>query len=243
MNLTLDIGNTRIKWAAFQESSLLQTGVLSASEKLRDEWAALQTDYPGAQVLAAVSGRVPDVLSGLPMLTATTPLPVKVDYQSRQTLGADRIAAAVGASSLLPVATSALIIDAGTCITVDYLSVEGVFCGGAILPGLSMQFGALHEKTAALPLLTLDQCGDWDGRAVGKTTVESIQAGVLTATRYAVGRFVAHHRQTDSWLQVFVTGGDARWVMPPDAQILPHLSLIGLNVIINFNKKITTPNP
>ena len=241
MNFTLDIGNTLIKWATFEGSNILRTGLLSQAQlsegKLQELLMACAPDH----VLAAVSGSLPHALCHIPTLSPATALPIKVNYNTPQTLGADRVAAAVGAFSLLPPHTPALIIDAGTCITVDYLSADGTYQGGAILPGLSIQFRALHDHTAALPLVTLDQCTDWDGRTIGKDTLQSLMAGVITSTRFALEQFVLRQRQLDPLLQVFVTGGDAERVKPSFSQIVPHLLFFGLNAILNYNESSFEP--
>lgn len=229
MNLTLDIGNTRIKWAQFRGNDLVASGHLAADA------AVDSLPFPPAAscCLAAVSGVVPEQLAQLPVLSSDTPLPIGIDYDSRHTLGADRIADAVGAYALLGHGVPALIIDAGTCITVDYLSADGRFQGGAILPGLAMQFQALHQHTALLPLISLDSCDDWTGLTVGKTTAQSMQAGVLTATCFAIEQFIQHQRLQTPDLRVLLTGGDASRLHLQQAQCCPQLLHYGLNAIIN----------
>lgn len=229
MNLTFDIGNTRIKWAQFSGSNIVASGVLDTDACVGE----LPFDLSSSRSMAAVSGRRPEALSSVPMLSADTPLPIGVDYDSRHTLGADRVADAVGAFALFGEGVPVLIIDAGTCITVDYLSGEGVFQGGAIIPGLSMQLQALHQHTAKLPLLTLEQCEGWDGRCVGKSTRDSMLVGVLTATRFAIEQFIQSQRRQTPDLKVLITGGDACYFDFPQTVQTPQLLHYGLNYLIH----------
>ena len=89
MNLTLDIGNTAVKWATFEGHTLLEQGFDLPTDKLT----------VAGSVLACASGALPDTVYDIPLLTAETPLPIRLDYKTPQTLGPDRIAAACGAWS------------------------------------------------------------------------------------------------------------------------------------------------
>ena len=175
MNLAIDIGNTAVKWAAFEGRTLTAHGddVKELADRIK------QTD----KVLACASGELPNLGKHLPVLTSDTLLPIKLDYKTPQTLGADRIADACGAWSLHP-GEACLIIDAGTCITVDYLDAGGVYHGGAIMPGLNMNLQALHTLTAKLPLIDLK--GVTKAPVLGRSTEESIVAGTLGATMLAM---------------------------------------------------------
>ena len=134
-----------------------------------------------------------------------------------------------------------MIVDAGTCITVDYLDGAGVYRGGAILPGFEMKFRALHTFTAKLPLLTTVDAAQEP--VTGRSTQESMEAGVLTATRYAVEGFVTHYRKHAPDTRVLLTGGDADWLWGEgrlrvsDCVWEPYLVMIGLNEILKENEK------
>ena len=143
MNLTLDIGNTRTKWALFQEDTQADHGV-TTTEGL----AHLCGQVAWQRAIVCASGNAdlrPLTLTGRPvhLLSHSSKLPIAIDYATPETLGADRIASACGAWRLHPHANS-LIIDAGTCITVDFVDASGTYRGGAILPGIDMKFHALH---------------------------------------------------------------------------------------------------
>ncbi|MBR0169590.1 MAG: type III pantothenate kinase [Bacteroidales bacterium] len=227
MNLTLDIGNTAVKWATFEGRTMLEHGYDLPTDKLTEAEA----------VLACVSGALPDTVYDIPLITADTSLPIRLDYKTPATLGADRIAAACGAWSLYG-GKPCLIVDAGTCITVDFLDAEGVYHGGAIMPGLQMNLQALHTFTAKLPLI--DIRGVNKAPVLGRTTEESILAGTLGATMLALGGFVALYKQKAPGLVVTLTGGDADRLTAAGAsgwELQPNLTMIGLNEIMINNEK------
>ena len=214
MNLTLDIGNTRTKWALFQEDTLADHGV-TTTEGL----AHLCGQVAWQRAIVCASGNAdlrPLTLTGRPvhLLSHSSKLPITIDYATPETLGADRIASACGAWRLHPHANS-LIIDAGTCITVDFVDASGTYRGGAILPGIDMKFHALHTFTA----------------------------GVLTATRFGVEGFVRHYRSLHGQVDVLVTGGDAERLVEEGSlarltvERHPNLVMTGLNEILKENEK------
>ncbi len=235
MYLTIDKGNTRTKWALFDGDRLVH---ISQEE---EEIPAVAVE--AAIVCATNNLDINDLQLSTPNLTvlsAGTKLPIVLDYATPQTLGPDRIAAACGAHRLCG-GEGCVIVDAGTCITVDYIDAHGIYRGGAILPGIEIKFRALHTFTAKLPLLT---SVDAERELVtGRSTQESMEAGVLTATRYAVEGFVAHYRQRQPRTRVLLTGGDANWVWGEgllrvkDCRWEPHLVMIGLNEILKENEK------
>ena len=232
MRLTMDIGNTRAKWALFDGDRMVDNGTLG--EGLPTGWQEMETlvcttGEADLHALGLEGGR-------LRMLDADTPLPITLDYSTPATLGADRIAAACGAHKAGKAGCAKLIVDAGTCITIDYLDGNGVYHGGAILPGIAMKFRALHTFTAKLPLLEdVDPCQDC---VTGRSTRESMEAGVLTATRYEVEGFVNHYLRQVRELQVLMTGGDAErlrgagLLKVDNLTVEPHLVMTGLNEIL-----------
>ena len=227
MRLAMDIGNTAVKWASFEGHTLLEQGYDLPTDKLT----------VAENVLACVSGALPDTVYNIPLLTADISLPIRLDYKTPQTLGPDRIAAACGAWSLHK-GEACLVIDAGTCITVDFLSADGVYHGGAIMPGLDMSLNALHEKTARLPLVSLE--GVDRAPALGRSTEECILAGTLGATMLALAGYVALYREKCDKLNVLLTGGDAKRLTKAGATSWEHqpiLTMTGLNEIMIYNEK------
>lgn len=227
MNLTLDIGNTAVKWATFDGKELKDCGY-----GMSDELVA-KADY----MLACASGEMPEGVS-VQRLTADMPLPIKLDYKTPETLGADRIADACGAAGLHP-GESCLVIDAGTCITVDFIDSKGVYHGGAIMPGLKMNLQALHTFTAKLPLIDLE--GVEKTPVLGRSTEESILAGTIGATLLALAGYVALYKEKAPNLRVLLTGGDAKYLLASGTnngwEHVQNLTLIGLNEIMIYNEK------
>ncbi len=241
MNLALDIGNTSIKAALFDQETLVEALELQAGD-LAD--VCQRADVQ--RVVVSKVGRNDEWKQALPtalqqhvhVLTTASKLPVTIAYATPHSLGMDRVAAAVGAVSLFP-RTPLLVIDAGTCITIDYVDEHGVFHGGAILPGINLQLTALHEHTALLPAVPFDSRHEETLPAmVGATTAECILAGTATATALTIEAFVHRHAALHTDLQVVLTGGDTAWlhrVATYHHTWDNHLLLKGLNTILTLN--------
>lgn len=242
MNLTIDTGNTRTKYAVFDGDTIVATGIL---ESLR-QYASLLEQYPIGAVISSSVGKDMDFRSETPqdthfhVLNAQLPLPIQIDYDTPETLGADRIAACAGATELFP-SQNCLVIDAGTCITIDFIDNHGTYHGGAIMPGFSMKFYALHTFTEKLPLLHLSDSAELP-RTAGKTTDESIFSGVINGTLFEVEGFVNYYKSKYNDLQIAITGGDAQMLSEQLKNEHRHtvskdLTLIGLNKILEYNEK------
>lgn len=236
MNMAIDIGNTAVKWATFRGADMVASGI-----RLPDGSGQWPTDGIEQAAICA-SGNADETRLALEesgiaysLLTSATPLPIRLDYRTPDTLGPDRIAAACGAWALHP-GEASLVIDAGTCITVDYIDAQGVYHGGAIMPGLGMSLQALHDYTARLPLVDADSATS--PRIPGRSTEESIVAGTLGAVMLALAGYVTIYRQRDAQLHVLLTGGDAARLNRAGArgwETAPQLTLHGLNEIMRRN--------
>ncbi len=241
MNLALDIGNSSIKAALFDQEMLVE-----AMELQPHDLAAVCQRAAVQRVVVSKVGRNEDWKQALPtdlqqevhVLSTASRLPISLSYATPHTLGADRVAAAVGAVSLFP-RKPLLVVDAGTCITIDYVDAQGVFCGGAILPGINLQLTALHEHTALLPAVPFDSRHEETMPSLaGTTTAECILAGTATATALTIEAFVHRYAAQYPDLQVLLTGGDAAWlhrVAAYNHTIDSHLLLKGLNTILSLN--------
>lgn len=237
MNLTLDIGNTRTKVALFEADRVVESRTLSTldAESLFPFFESNHIE----NVVASVVGEEPvwsDLLPqevNLVTLDATTSLPFSVEYATPGTLGGDRIAVVAGALSL-GMKPPLLVIDAGSCITLDYLNADYRYQGGAILPGLQMKLRALNTFTAKLPLINIDELDKCP--LVGRDTKECIVVGTLKATTLALDAFVEQYRHLSALpLSVAITGGDGERLHPLlTQQVLydPLLLMKGLNIIL-----------
>lgn len=164
-----------------------------------------------------------------------TELPIENLYETPETLGKDRLAAAVGANELFP-NQNILVIDAGTAITYDLVSEKNQFVGGNISPGLQMRYKALNHFTGKLPLVSYSN----DVQLIGKNTTDAIRAGVQNGIIYEIDRTIELFNTNYQNLQLVMTGGDSIFFDKKlNYSIFVHfnLTLIGLNRILEYNAK------
>jgi type III pantothenate kinase len=237
-SIVLDIGNTGGKYGIFEEDALVSQGSFKEQEGLPQHVAAQPFDHA---IIASVSGgAVEQIKAGLSVsgssleLSARTALPVSNDYRTPETLGADRIAAAVAANYFFP-GRNCLTIDAGTAITYDFINAQGHYQGGGIAPGIQMKFKALHNFTGRLPLV---QGIKENFTLIGQTTQESLESGVLAGTVAEVEGIIRAYRQKSDHLVVILCGGDAGFFesnIKHPIFVIPELVLIGLQRILKHN--------
>lgn len=168
-------------------------------------------------------------------LDALTELPIENLYETPETLGKDRLAAAVGANELFP-DQNLLVIDAGTAITYDLVSEKNQFIGGNISPGLEMRFKALNQFTGKLPLIKQSE----DFQTIGRNTTDAIRSGVQNGILYEIDRTIDIFNRNYQNLQIIMTGGDSNFFDKKlNYSIFVHfnLTLIGLNRILEHNAK------
>ncbi len=183
MNLIVDIGNTRVKLAVMRQGECVDERCAeqlspASVDELADAWplrrAIVSSTRGGtAEAAALLRQRVPVVVE----FGSATPVPIRSAYLTPETLGRDRLAAAVGATVLWP-GRNVLIVDCGTAVTIDLVTADGTFQGGCISPGLRTRFRALHDYTAALPLCSPDE---EDEAAEAGTAVEKEPAAEYPA--------------------------------------------------------------
>ena len=239
MNLIVDIGNSSAKAAVFHNNEMVMRKRLNAD--IVDNIAMIAADYdidacafssvgkPRPDVAAAILHLVPGALH----VTGTTNTPLMCDYLTPETLGADRLAAAVGAACCCP-NTELLIIDAGTCITYDYVSAEGHYLGGNISLGLGMRLRALHEQTALLPLVA----ADGNVPTIGRNTHEAIRSGVIQGMDFEIMGYIRRMWQQHPKARIFVTGGNGyRFAQEAEVDRNDALVEIGLNCILQYQNR------
>lgn len=247
MNLVLDIGNTRTKVAIFEKKTLLEKAILSDTSF--EALTSFLTEKGVADKITAAivsstanDNREADILRGvgcrLVRLDYRTPIPIKNNYETPQTLGRDRLAGVIGAQVLFP-KENCLVIDAGTCITYDLIDTEGGYFGGNISVGLEMRLKAMHHFTAKLPLVHLDKDLDWRMRDLrGTNTEKALKTGAVFGFLSEIEGFVARYAQMFGDLKVILTGGDAPFLHKNltlnNVFYAPDVVLIGLNEVLNF---------
>lgn len=239
--IAVSVGNTRTKIGLFRGAELQQSvaventspgAVAVAIEALpvQDAGSPLvmaSVNDPFADVLAeelerAASGRVYRIGRDLP-------LPVAHTLVDASTVGQDRLLNALGAFSRARQAC--IVIDAGTAVCVDFVDGQGVFHGGAIAPGLNLMLRALHEGTAALPMVRYEPPAQ-PAEPFGKETRGAMLRGVQAAVRGMARQLIdAYAEFYQAYPQVIATGGDARVLFEGDdliEHIVPDLTLLGI---------------
>jgi type III pantothenate kinase len=241
LNLTIDIGNTRTKLGVFQNDVLVLKETWNSLELPRlKEWIYNQNlEKIILSTVRDLDGGIRDYLEShfyFIQLTEITPLPVKNLYQTPETLGKDRLAAVAGAFELFP-NENCLIIDAGTCITLDLLTEKGNYLGGNITPGIEMRFKAMHTFTARLPLIDRKEQEDW----IGKSTETAMRNGGQLGAILEVKAFIQMCRRKYQGLNVILTGGDADFFaknLKTKIFANHNLVLVGLNKILKHNVQL-----
>ncbi len=241
--LVIDIGNTNTTVGSWHLENLktpisLPTDDLTALDRAYQAHAsAMPKGRPAAMVIGSV---VPEALKRVRdfcrdrldkealVIGEQVPLPIDVAVTEPKALGVDRACAAAAAFDTLQ--TGCTIVDFGTAITVDYVDDDGVFRGGAILPGLRLQLRALHEYTAQLPLVEPSV----PELPYGRNTREAIQSGVCRGIAGAVRWLVESYATSlKHWPQVVATGGDLRFLAPHCDfldSLVDHLVLRGVGL-------------
>jgi type III pantothenate kinase len=239
--LVLDLGNTAAKYGCFQAGQLLESGVLAMPvqlEELLKRWqpvwaivASVTADNTAWLTALRASGAVQVLL----FEAGKTPVPIQNAYATPQTLGADRLAAAVGAAYLRP-GQPTLIVDAGTALKCDVVASD-TFVGGSIGPGLRMRLQALHTFTGRLPLLELLPPAELV-QLTGTSTASAMLSGVLNGAVLEVQGFVAAYERSYPGLGVLLTGGDAPYFaarLQGRIFVVPELVLLGLYRILAYH--------
>jgi len=241
MILVIDVGNTRSKWAFFEKGELNSQGSYNNNEALPENFNALDKNVE--VIVSSVSGITEQLSQALGRFSKvlkfneTTPIPIKLAYESRETLGSDRVANAVAAHSTFP-KRNTLVIDAGTCITFDLIDGSGVYHGGSISPGLNMRVSALNNYTEALPLVELAT----PKRLVGGSTEQSIISGVINGATAELNGLVELYTKEFKNLKVVLTGGDILWfehALKNETFADAFFTLRGLQTILEYNRSHT----
>ena len=240
MNLIIDIGNTLLKVFLFEGKEMSFSQQIKTSEKQKLFDVLHQADIIENGIISSVVeleksffNQINRYCKRLIVLEEHTSLPIINEYETISTLGKDRIAAAVGAYTIFP-ETNVLVIDAGTALTIDFITQTGQYAGGNISPGLAMRFKALNYYTSKLPLLSKAN----DFPLLGKNTNQAIVAGVQNGIIFEIDHYINELKDKYEDLKVILTGGDSFFFAhklknPIFAE--PFLTAIGLNRILRYN--------
>lgn len=241
MNLIIDIGNTNSKLALFEGDKFLEKVVVNGIPTV----AAIENFSKGMSLSAIAVSSVRNLSNtefidwsnqrSVLYINGNTPVPIHISYLTPETLGVDRLCAAVAAGVRFK-RQNVLVIDAGTCITYDLITASGEMLGGGITPGVRMRLEAMHHFTSKLPLVELP--ADWP--EIGNSTVASLQFGALHGALAEIQGIIKHFDAKLSGLNVILTGGDySMFEQRIEKRIFaaPNLVLEGINQILLFNEQ------
>jgi len=237
-SLVIDIGNTNAKAAIFVEGKITKifNNILLDSLKLlvkEEDWRGIIISDVSKKLEKGLIDNLKE--KGAIFLSSGTKVPFKIDYDTPHTLGPDRIAAIAGAVELRP-GNPCLVIDAGTCIKFDFIDQHKVYRGGSISPGIDMRFKALNAFTGGLPMVEFDQ----NVGLIGKSTKTCLQSGVLYGVIAEIDGVIGQYSQYFDGLNIIICGGNTNFF---ESKIkgaifaVPHLVLLGLNGILEYNIK------
>ncbi|MDR1129589.1 MAG: type III pantothenate kinase [Prevotellaceae bacterium] len=231
-SLILDIGNSAIKLFVVSDFEILYSATYSNIADLEK----IFTLFPGIKNgICSASGRIPcelesflaERLENFVNFSPDTPIPITNLYRSPETLGSDRLAAAIGVNHFFP-DTNVMIFDFGTAITIDFIDSGNNYLGGNISPGLSMRFKSLNFFTNRLPLLQIpDKIEE-----IGTTTNEAIEIGVVRGIIGETMNYISKYPEH----KIIFTGGDSFYFavkIKTPIFVFQNPLVFGLNRILN----------
>ena len=239
MELILDFGNTHKKLALFEDGNLLL--VQNHPVVTKDILAQFVDTHPG--ITACIQASVSDYSEEIPVylrqmfrfivVDEDTPVPVGNKYETKSSLGKDRLAAAVAGAAKFP-GEPVLVICAGTALTFDFVNKHGEYLGGSISPGMQMRFNALHTFTDKLPLLSFQE----PAGLTGTNTQMSILSGVINGMVAEMEGISNGYMENYPQLKIILSGGDTNYFVKRlkiSIFALPNIVIHGLQQILLFN--------
>lgn len=238
MNLIVDIGNTLTKIAVVDRDIIVYSNKYDTLNS--NEIDEIFSKFSINKSIISIVGRVDE--QSIKYLTANcktiilnqeTLIPIKNQYSTPKTLGYDRIAVCVGANYLYP-QKDILVIDAGTALTYEIITSEGVYQGGAISPGISLRFKSLNDHTSKLPYLEKNETYP----LIGTNTNDCIYSGILNGVVAEVDNYIDSIKTKFPSIYVLLTGGDSNFFankLKNSIFVNQNLMIVGLNRILEFN--------
>ncbi len=262
IDMVVDIGNTYTKLAFFRDKEL-EALWTDKEIKEADFRCLIEAHKPAACIISSVRGdrasiparrfaSRPEMVSkddlpadlkfladyNFPILYAGAhlPIPLIIRYKTPETLGGDRLAAAIAAMDRLP-GQHIMVVNLGSCLTTDFINNNNEYLGGTIAPGLHMRLKAMHEFTGQLPLVTkvpreID--------IVGTTTEESMLSGVVNGMIAEIEGLIKMRQKEISFFNVIISGGDAKFFakkLKSRIFAIENIVLHGLNLMLKHNAK------
>ena len=239
MNLVIDIGNTKVKLALFNNNSIEYQTTLGLQD-LENEIDKIE--FRKGILCSVLDNIIIDKIleknSEILKLSEKTSIPIKNNYKTKKTLGLDRLANVIGANSISK-NINCLVIDIGTCLKFDFKNKNNEYLGGSISPGLEMRFKALNAFTNKLPLIENIE----NPELIGVNTNNSIMSGVINGMKSEIIQMINEYRDKYDKISIYLTGGDLEVFKSIAKQqknsifALNYLTLQGLNTILEHNAK------
>ena len=230
----LDAGNTHVKLGT------VENGVISRVKRFELSsfpWQELDGNIPIviSSVLADEWKKpLEDFFQNKMYISAHMNLPFHMDYLTPETLGIDRLCNMAAVANRNPTKAK-LVVDLGTCIKCDFMNERQSYEGGSISPGLEMRALSLQTFTAKLPLIPVNA----SAKLIGKNTKESIESGVFNGWKAEITQLIQQYQTKFPDLDVYLTGGDARYFdfeQKSNIFVLEHLTLEGILEIYRLNE-------
>ena len=240
MFLTIDIGNTGVKAGIFENEAIIEIIRFDIQDfsiilkEIAQKYTVKKAIISSVGKLSSTDQEVMQTLFDTLVLNTDMLLAFDNKYLTPTTLGVDRIALTAAAVTNFP-NQNVLIIDAGTCVTYDFVTKKAAYLGGAIAPGLQSRYKALHDYTANLPLLSKDKPINY----IGNTAETSIHSGVCNGMAREIDGVISQYRVDYETLTIVLTGGDADFLaglLKSSIFVRPFFLLEGLFSILKLNK-------
>lgn len=251
MFLAVDIGNSNITFGVFDKGVFLKKLQTETKAELPVEmYVEIITDLFAdmkisscaiASVVEGMDEKIKEACNtcfDINALVVTRELftDLRIDIENKNTIGIDRLINVIVAAEnhVLP----AVVIDAGTAITIDVVSRDKEFLGGIIMPGLKLQAKSLNDYTSKLPLVDLK----FGKNLIGKNTEEAILSGIVRGTAFSIGALVQEiENEVGKLSNVIITGGDcvliSKYLQEKISHTNPLLTLEGLKIIYDKYKE------
>jgi len=238
LKLIIDIGNTAVKAALFEAKQLITSTVFNDCT-LQNILVFIGKQTISETIISSVKLVDSDLKQIIQyfdahLLNESTLLPITIDYETPSTLGKDRIAAIVGASFLFP-NQDILVLDAGTCLTIDFINKRKIYKGGRISLGIAMRYKALNQFTSNLPLCEFSDSSMIMGYDTSSSIISGVQQGILAEVREIINIYKMENKDTI----IIVTGGDCFFFeteLKSSIFAYPFLIMEGLNEILDYNE-------
>lgn len=243
MNLIVDVGNTYVKFAVYNQNNLIEK-VVGELDNFESIVLDVLNEHPNiSKAIVSSVGRLEDThlkslldaKINIIELSHILKLPFENLYATPKTLGVDRIALVSASVEQFP-DHNVLIIDAGTCITYDFINTKNQYLGGAISPGIRLRYKSLNNLTANLPLLDTEIPQD----ILGDSTQNSIHSGVVFGVLKEIDGVIDEYVKKYSDLTVILTGGDTKFLSNQLKNSIfanSNFLLEGLNFILEYNSQ------